>query len=311
MITRRALLSVGLVLALGAAAADSQAQQRVLRLDQSAPGRLDPSKVVDYASSVLAMNAYDTLVNGDPKSRRGAEPRRELDDRARRQELHLQAADRREVPRRRRADRRGRRVLAGAHAGAERRLRAAVQRHQGGGVRRADRDVHAARAQRGVPRHAGPPAGHPEVAGDEEHQARQLRRQGRLRRGVPRRQRRRVGRVPRGRAQPAGADRAGQGPGLLRGSPAEVAGHGAHPLRRGARHRAHADGAARVRGDQPVDPAGDQAGAGRVRGHGPGRRARLRLLHHADEHAAPADRRRRVPPRRRARHRLRGADRPR
>ena len=53
MITRRALLSVGLALALAAAAAPAQAQQRVLRLDQSAPGRLDPSKVVDYASSML------------------------------------------------------------------------------------------------------------------------------------------------------------------------------------------------------------------------------------------------------------------
>jgi peptide/nickel transport system substrate-binding protein len=68
MITRRALLSVGLTLALGAAAVGAQAQQRVLRLDQAAPGRLDPSKVVDYASSVLAFNAYDTLVNGDPKA---------------------------------------------------------------------------------------------------------------------------------------------------------------------------------------------------------------------------------------------------
>jgi peptide/nickel transport system substrate-binding protein len=68
MMTRRALLATALGLALGAGAADAAAQQRLLRLDQAAPGRLDPSKVVDYASSVLALNAYDTLVNGDPKS---------------------------------------------------------------------------------------------------------------------------------------------------------------------------------------------------------------------------------------------------
>jgi peptide/nickel transport system substrate-binding protein len=68
MMTRRALLAAGLALALGATAIDSAAQQRLLRLDQSAPGRLDPSKVVDYASSVLALNAYDTLVDGDPKT---------------------------------------------------------------------------------------------------------------------------------------------------------------------------------------------------------------------------------------------------
>jgi peptide/nickel transport system substrate-binding protein len=68
MITRRALLAAGLALALAGAAFEAGAQQRVLRLDQSAPGRLDPSKVVDYASSVLVLNAYDTLVNGDPRS---------------------------------------------------------------------------------------------------------------------------------------------------------------------------------------------------------------------------------------------------
>ncbi|MBI3708257.1 MAG: ABC transporter substrate-binding protein [Proteobacteria bacterium] len=60
------LLAWTLALTLCGVAATANAQQRVLRHDESAPGRLDPSKVVDYASSVLAMNVYDTLVNGDP-----------------------------------------------------------------------------------------------------------------------------------------------------------------------------------------------------------------------------------------------------
>jgi len=59
-------------LALAGAAATADAQQRVMRLDQAAPGRLDPSKVVDYASSVLAFNAYDTLVDGHPT--KGVQP---------------------------------------------------------------------------------------------------------------------------------------------------------------------------------------------------------------------------------------------
>jgi peptide/nickel transport system substrate-binding protein len=58
-----ALLSVGLTVA---ATSFSHAQQRVLRHDESAPGRLDPSKAQDYAASVLLMNAYDTLVEAKP-----------------------------------------------------------------------------------------------------------------------------------------------------------------------------------------------------------------------------------------------------
>jgi peptide/nickel transport system substrate-binding protein len=58
--------------ALCGAATSADAQQRVLRHDEAAPGRLDPSKVSDYASSVLALNAYDTLVNADPA--RGVAP---------------------------------------------------------------------------------------------------------------------------------------------------------------------------------------------------------------------------------------------
>jgi peptide/nickel transport system substrate-binding protein len=42
------------------------AQQRVLRLDNSAPGELDPHKGNDYSGSVLAFNLYDTLVMPDP-----------------------------------------------------------------------------------------------------------------------------------------------------------------------------------------------------------------------------------------------------
>jgi peptide/nickel transport system substrate-binding protein len=68
MMLRRTILLIGTALAIGLASSSAMAQQRVLRLDQAAPGRLDPSKVVDYASSVLAFNAYDTLVIGDPKT---------------------------------------------------------------------------------------------------------------------------------------------------------------------------------------------------------------------------------------------------
>jgi len=51
------LLAVGMVLA---------QQQRVLRLDNSAPGELDPHKGNDYSGSILAFNLYDTLVMPDP-----------------------------------------------------------------------------------------------------------------------------------------------------------------------------------------------------------------------------------------------------
>ena len=36
--------------------------ETVLRLDEAAPGELDPAKASDYAASVLAFNVYDTLV---------------------------------------------------------------------------------------------------------------------------------------------------------------------------------------------------------------------------------------------------------
>jgi peptide/nickel transport system substrate-binding protein len=50
-------VSIGLVFA---------QQQRVLRLDNSAPGELDPHKGNDYSGSILAYNLYDTLVMPDP-----------------------------------------------------------------------------------------------------------------------------------------------------------------------------------------------------------------------------------------------------
>lgn len=68
MIIRRTLILIATALIIAYTTGQAGAQQRVLRLDQAAPGRLDPSKVVDYASSVLAFNAYDTLVIGDPKT---------------------------------------------------------------------------------------------------------------------------------------------------------------------------------------------------------------------------------------------------
>lgn len=61
--TLRAMLVAFMTIAISGAAI---AQQRVIRHDEAAPGRLDPHKVVDYASSVLAMNAYDTLVDAKP-----------------------------------------------------------------------------------------------------------------------------------------------------------------------------------------------------------------------------------------------------
>lgn len=44
---------------------EAQAQS-VLRADAAAPGRLDPSRVSDYASSILSFNVYDTLVEPAP-----------------------------------------------------------------------------------------------------------------------------------------------------------------------------------------------------------------------------------------------------
>jgi len=68
MSRRVPLLSFTLALAIAAASFSTMAsaQQRVLRHDESAPGRLDPSKVLDYAAAVLTMNAYDSLVEAKP-----------------------------------------------------------------------------------------------------------------------------------------------------------------------------------------------------------------------------------------------------
>ncbi|MFW9792617.1 ABC transporter substrate-binding protein, partial [Brucella melitensis] len=60
---KKAILLVALVVL----ASFSLAQQRVLRLDNSAPGELDPHKANDYSGSVLAYNLYDTLVMPDPE----------------------------------------------------------------------------------------------------------------------------------------------------------------------------------------------------------------------------------------------------
>jgi peptide/nickel transport system substrate-binding protein len=64
--SKRSLLwsaAVALGLIFGTAAG---AQERLLRHDEAAPGRLDPSKVSDYAASVLAYNLYDTLIESKP-----------------------------------------------------------------------------------------------------------------------------------------------------------------------------------------------------------------------------------------------------
>jgi|YNPMSStandDraft_2_1061718.scaffolds.fasta_scaffold02264_6 peptide/nickel transport system substrate-binding protein len=60
------------LVALVVLASFSLAQQRVLRLDNAAPGELDPHKANDYSGSVLAYNLYDTLVMPDPK--KGVKP---------------------------------------------------------------------------------------------------------------------------------------------------------------------------------------------------------------------------------------------
>jgi len=62
------LLGMALILMAGF----TLAQQRVLRLDNSAPGELDPHKGNDYSGSVLAFNLYDTLVMPDPQ--KGVKP---------------------------------------------------------------------------------------------------------------------------------------------------------------------------------------------------------------------------------------------
>ena len=64
--SRRSILwstALALGLIFGSAAG---AQERLLRHDEAAPGRLDPSKVSDYAASVLAYNIYDTLIESKP-----------------------------------------------------------------------------------------------------------------------------------------------------------------------------------------------------------------------------------------------------
>lgn len=54
-----------LVLALVLLGMQAFAQNRVLRIDESAVGELDPAKATDYADSMLMFNVYDTLVWSD------------------------------------------------------------------------------------------------------------------------------------------------------------------------------------------------------------------------------------------------------
>lgn len=61
----RLLWSAAIALGLGLSPA-AYAQERLLRHDEAAPGRLDPSRVSDYTSSVLAYNVYDTLIEAKP-----------------------------------------------------------------------------------------------------------------------------------------------------------------------------------------------------------------------------------------------------
>ena len=96
--------------------ASPAAAETVLRLDEVAVGELDPAKATDYADSILMFNVYDTLVlpkQGGAGVR--AASRRKLGDR--RQDLHLQAAHRREIPERQPADGRRRGLLARPHEG--------------------------------------------------------------------------------------------------------------------------------------------------------------------------------------------------
>lgn len=65
MLKKSILMSAAIALGM-AMGSPSGAQERLLRHDESAPGRLDPSKVSDYAASVLAYNLYDTLIESKP-----------------------------------------------------------------------------------------------------------------------------------------------------------------------------------------------------------------------------------------------------
>jgi peptide/nickel transport system substrate-binding protein len=61
MLKLRTGLFVGLIAATVLTAAPSMAE-RVLRLDESPVGEIDPAKATDYADTVLMINLYDTLV---------------------------------------------------------------------------------------------------------------------------------------------------------------------------------------------------------------------------------------------------------
>ena len=180
---------LALALAFAAAIATACAQQRVLRHDESAPGRLDPSKVVRTTrSSVLLMNAYDTLVEAKPGGGVAPALAESWTISAGRQDLHLHAAARRQVPRTAATlTAEDVVVLARTHAGAERRLCAAVQgRH---GQRARPRTVVFTLPEPNATFLAALvrlPVMQKSIV-MQEHQARQpLRRQGRLRRSVPR-----------------------------------------------------------------------------------------------------------------------------
>ncbi len=72
-IRTKALMSAAFAaLALGAATAPARAE-RLLTLDQSAPGEIDPAKGSDYSGTILATNLYDTLVY-PKKGAPGVEP---------------------------------------------------------------------------------------------------------------------------------------------------------------------------------------------------------------------------------------------
>ena len=77
---------------------------------------LDPAEVFEFTGAEYAANVYDRLVTYPPDDVADLQRprRRELGDRRRRQDLHLQGQGRHHLPFRQSADRRGRRLVAAA-----------------------------------------------------------------------------------------------------------------------------------------------------------------------------------------------------
>ena len=179
---KRTILTVLAAIAAAATfvvAGGAWAQGKYVHANNSGYDNLDPHVVFDVGRAASRINFYDGLLSlGRQSAEDDPVAGGKLHVLARRQDLDLQAAQRREVPRRQRDHRRRRGLQHRAHAGDEEGRIVAVPAHHRAGQHQGARQVHGGVHAEGTVGHlpghrAGNPGGQFQ-AGEEEREGRRL-----------------------------------------------------------------------------------------------------------------------------------------